>query len=170
MNKKKLLSVAILLSLALSGMAQALQLKLSNVTVKKAMTELKQKSGYSFVYEKNDVNTKKIISVDAASIEQAIEQILKGQDASYEIKGKNIIISKKEIANPSTQDLKKIHTKGRILDDNGEPVIGASIYEKNTKRGTVSDYDGNFELETSENATYFLPYSICLFQICRRRK
>ena len=75
MNKKKLLSVAILLSLALSGMAQALQLKLSNVTVKKAMTELKQKSGYSFVYEKNDVNTKKIISVDAASIEQAIEQI-----------------------------------------------------------------------------------------------
>lgn len=158
MNKKKLLSVAILLSLALSGMAQALQLKLSNVTVKKAMTELKQKSGYSFVYEKNDVNTKKIISVDAASIEQAIEQILKGQDASYEIKGKNIIISKKEIANPSTQDLKKIHTKGRILDDNGEPVIGASIYEKNTKRGTVSDYDGNFELETSENATLEITY------------
>ena len=55
MNNKKLLSMAFLLSVTLSSMAQALQLKLNNVTVKKAMTELKQKSDYSFVYEKNDI-------------------------------------------------------------------------------------------------------------------
>ena len=56
MNKKKLMTMVMALTVSLSAMAQSLQLKLDNVTVKKAMTELKQKSGYSFVYEAADID------------------------------------------------------------------------------------------------------------------
>lgn len=34
---------------------------------------------------------------------------------------------------------------GVVYDDLGEPVIGASIIEKGTTNGTVTDLDGNFE-------------------------
>lgn len=36
---------------------------------------------------------------------------------------------------------------GKVLDENGEPVIGASIIVKGTTVGTVTDFDGNFTLD-----------------------
>ena len=72
-----------MLTVGFSCWAQNLQLKLNNVTVKKAMTELKQKSGYSFVYETSDVDTNKKVSVNAENAKDAIAQILQGQNVTY---------------------------------------------------------------------------------------
>ena len=38
---------------------------------------------------------------------------------------------------------------GKIIDENGQPLPGASIIEKGTLNGTQSDFDGNFSLSTS---------------------
>lgn len=95
-RKKGLLVGAFLLCMNLSALAQSLQMQLKGVTVEKAMTELRQKSGYSFVFESADVNTAKVVSVNAKDVKQAVEQILRGQSVSYEIKGKNIVVSKKQ--------------------------------------------------------------------------
>ena len=35
---------------------------------------------------------------------------------------------------------------GKVLDENGEPVIGASIKVTGTTTGTITDFDGNFTL------------------------
>ena len=40
---------------------------------------------------------------------------------------------------------------GVVLDSKGEPVIGASIQAKGTTQGTISDYDGKFEMEVPES-------------------
>jgi len=37
--------------------------------------------------------------------------------------------------------------KGKILDENGEPIIGASVLEKGTQNGAISDVKGDFTLE-----------------------
>jgi len=37
--------------------------------------------------------------------------------------------------------------KGKIVDENGEPIIGASVLEKGTQNGAISDVDGKFTLE-----------------------
>ena len=47
---------------------------------------------------------------------------------------------------------------GVILDENGEPVIGASILEKGTTNGTITDFDGNFMLDVAEGATLEISY------------
>ncbi len=39
---------------------------------------------------------------------------------------------------------------GHVVDENGEPVIGASVVVKGTTIGTVTDFDGNFVLEVPE--------------------
>ncbi|MBQ4377273.1 MAG: carboxypeptidase-like regulatory domain-containing protein, partial [Bacteroidales bacterium] len=41
---------------------------------------------------------------------------------------------------------------GRVVDEKGEPVIGASIVEVGTTRGTSTDVDGNFSLRAGTNA------------------
>ena len=83
-----------LLCLNFGVYAQSISLKMNNVSVKKAMTELQEKSGYSFVYIAGDVDTDKTVSIHASELEEAVSQILKGQNVSYEIQGKNIVIKK----------------------------------------------------------------------------
>ncbi len=40
---------------------------------------------------------------------------------------------------------------GQVLDENGEPVIGASVLVKGTTVGTITDFDGKFSLEVPSN-------------------
>ena len=141
-----------MLTVGVCSWAQSIQLKLNNVTVKKAMTELKQKSGYSFVYETSDVDTNKKVSVDAENAKDAIAQILKGQNVTYEIQGKNVVIQRKNANNSKANQGKKRTVKGTVKDNNGEPVIGATIMESGTKNGTVTDADGNFTLEIAPDS------------------
>ncbi len=48
--------------------------------------------------------------------------------------------------------------KGTVVDENGEPVIGASIVEIGTTRGTVTDVDGTFSLRANKNARIQISY------------
>ena len=43
---------------------------------------------------------------------------------------------------------------GQVLDENGEPVIGASVVVKGTTIGTVTDFDGNFTLDVPSNGKH----------------
>jgi len=70
-NKRKaILLVGALLCLNLNIFSQNIPLKMNKVSVKKAMTELKEKSGYSFVYIAGDLDTKKIVDIDAEQLQE----------------------------------------------------------------------------------------------------
>lgn len=42
---------------------------------------------------------------------------------------------------------------GTVVDDKGQPVIGASILEKGTNKGTITDFDGNYAITVKEGTT-----------------
>ena len=73
--------------LPLSVHAQQVTLHLQDVTVRKAFRELEVKGNVSLVYEKNDVDlTRKVtVKVDNQPISKALDQILKGQELIYKI-------------------------------------------------------------------------------------
>ena len=52
----------------------------------------------------------------------------------------------------------KIEVSGTVVDPNGETIIGASIMEKGTTNGTVTDFDGNFKLTTASGAKIVVSY------------
>ena len=52
-----------------------------------------------------------------------------------------------------------INVKGKVIDaDGSEPMIGVSILVKGTATGTVTDFDGNFELTVPDKAVLQLSY------------
>ena len=59
----------------------------------------------------------------------------------------------------SVQNVQQKQTvSGVVKDATGEPVIGASIVEKGTTNGTITDFDGNFSLEVSKGATLVISF------------
>ena len=153
-RKKAILMVVALFCLNIAILAQAVSLKMNNVSVKEAMTQLKNKSGYSFVYKVGDLDTRKIVSVKAKQLNEAIDQILYGQEVVYEVKGKNIIVQKGQARQNTSKDTKKRKVTGTVSDANGEPIIK----EKGTTNGTASDLDAKFSLEVSPGAVLEVSY------------
>lgn len=49
--------------------------------------------------------------------------------------------------------------QGTITDNTGETLIGATILEKGSNNGTVSDFNGNFEISVSSDATLMISYT-----------
>ena len=47
---------------------------------------------------------------------------------------------------------------GTVTDDAGEPIIGASVVEKGTTNGTITDLDGNFQLSVENGKTLVVSY------------
>lgn len=53
----------------------------------------------------------------------------------------------------------QITVSGNVSDENGEPVIGATVMEALTTNGVVSDLDGNFKIQVkNENSTLKISY------------
>ena len=48
--------------------------------------------------------------------------------------------------------------KGQIVDAEGEPIVGATVVELGTTRGTVTDIDGNFTINSHANAKLRITY------------
>ncbi|NDV57429.1 TonB-dependent receptor [Bacteroides sp. 519] len=51
-----------------------------------------------------------------------------------------------------------VTVKGQVADTAGEPIIGASIKENGTTNGTITNFDGNFELQVNEGALLTISY------------
>ncbi len=47
---------------------------------------------------------------------------------------------------------------GTVVDPLGEPIIGATVMEKGTSNGTVTDFDGNFKLKVAAGKTLTFSY------------
>ena len=154
---KAMLVASAALCLNLSVFSQNITLKTGNVTIKEAMEQLKKSSGYSFVFSSVDVDTQKRVSVSVqnASIEEAVKQILKGQnELSYEIKGRKVVIQRSFASSKALRQ----QVKGKVLDEKGEPIIGATVTEEGTSNGTITDYDGMFTLEASKDGILTISY------------
>ena len=49
--------------------------------------------------------------------------------------------------------------KGTVIDENGEPVIGATVADmSNTKNATITDFDGNFVINVKSGQTITISY------------
>jgi TonB-linked SusC/RagA family outer membrane protein len=54
---------------------------------------------------------------------------------------------------PANLSAQTIKVAGKVIDASGETVIGASVVEKGTKNGAVTDFSGNFSLNVSAKGT-----------------
>jgi TonB-linked SusC/RagA family outer membrane protein len=58
----------------------------------------------------------------------------------------------------SVEQAQTIKVSGQVVDQDGEPLIGATVRVKGAQTGSVTDLDGNFQLDAPANATLVVSY------------
>lgn len=162
---KAILIASALFCFNLMGYSQRITLRMNNVTVKQAMMGVTKASGYTFIFSSKDINSTYRVTVAADNMElgDVIRQILKGQSGiEYEIQGKKIVLSRRNRRESAsgTQSLRTeslrvpqsdyvMKITGTVVDEKGDPMIGATVMESGSKKGTITDFNGKFTLNIS---------------------
>lgn len=131
--------------------AKTLTINAEKETLKSVLSAIESKSDYVFIYPSSlDLNRKMNIKVTNGSIQDIMNQVVAGTNLTYSVSGKNIYIQEKTANSAnSVREVKQvgnIPVKGKIVDVNGDPLVGATVLIKGTTEGTTADFNGNFQI------------------------
>jgi TonB-linked SusC/RagA family outer membrane protein len=134
--------------------SQELSFSYRNVELQTVFKEISRQTGYTFVYTESLIFKAKKISITAIKtpLEDVLKECLKNQGLSFTILNKLIIIKEQEVVIAKERDLTLAPpppVTGRVTNEAGEPVAGATVTIKNSGRSTVTDSKGVFTLEAS---------------------
>jgi len=146
-----------------STYAQKITLSEKNASLKEIFLALEAQSGYYIVYNTPMLKDAKRINikVNEVSLEQALNVLLEGQDFTYTIKDNTVVIKRKEktLLDVIRGFFKAVQVKGRVLDENANPLPGASIRIKNGNRAVMTNEKGQFEFpDVDENAVLVISF------------
>lgn len=141
----------------LHSQSSSLSLNMRNATIEEVLNKIEANTEFYFLYNSKLINVDKKVNIqlDEDDIHTVLKTIFAQTDVIYKIEGNQIILNKKEYASVPQQNGK---IQGTIVDEKGEPVIGASISVAGTTQGTVSDIDGRFSLDAASNAMLQVSY------------
>ncbi|MDE6987410.1 MAG: carboxypeptidase-like regulatory domain-containing protein, partial [Bacteroides acidifaciens] len=126
--------------------------ELKDTSIKDVLSLIEKKSQYIFLYYETaiDVSKKVTLKVRDKSISELLDILFAGSSIHYEIKNRQIILSK--ASEVSQQVIKEKKITGHVRDKNGEAIIGGNILVKGSSIGTITDMDGAYSLKVPENA------------------
>lgn len=159
--KKRILNLILLFlfagTLCLQASINELQsakisIEANNETLKNVFSQIEKKSGYAIVYEKSVVDPSKKISINAKneSVDKILDIVLAQSGNEYTFINSQIVITKAETKKVSKPQQSTKNLTGSVIDENRDPVIGASVTIPNTNIGTVTDFNGRFQLSIPE--------------------
>jgi TonB-linked SusC/RagA family outer membrane protein len=143
---------ALLITLLFAVSAKAagpeyISLRLRNVTLIKALQEVKKQSDVKFIYSDKELQRARPVTVERAniSVEKALSLIFRNQPFTYSLSGKDIYVIKPLSRSTKRKDAKVL--TGKIVDSQtGDPLIGATVYDSKSRAGGITGADGTFSI------------------------
>ena len=130
--------------------------KAERIPLTDLFSQIEKQSEFLFFYVDEEVKNIKVnVKATNQQIDKVLAQALSGTDLTYTINDRNINIVRKAYAYQQRQT-KRI--TGKVIDDNGEPIIGANIVEKGTTNGSITDIEGSFDISVASDATLSISY------------
>lgn len=153
----------ILLLVSGSVCAQNITITLINAPLEKVFKEIKKQSGYNFVYTRDQI--KKAVPVSIKVRDEPLKTVLdicfRDQPLAYITDGKHVIVKDKTERQSapmlnSSPLIKAINISGKVVNENGNPLEGASVIAKMAKKGVSTDFKGEFILQGIPESDYLL--------------
>ncbi|HUC82348.1 MAG TPA: SusC/RagA family TonB-linked outer membrane protein [Flavisolibacter sp.] len=158
-----LLTAIACLQSSAKGFAQNITINFTGAPLEEVFKELKQKTGYSFVYTRAQLVGTLPVTCKAKDVvlKEALNLCFRNQPLSFVIEDRYIIVQTKTA---TTQSLARqpvgIGISGRVINENGEGVAGATIAVKNSNNATSTDNRGEFSLKDVDEEAVLLITSV----------
>lgn len=149
------------------GFAQKINLSKSNASLKSILREIEAQSDYNFLYIDNVLKNAKPVSIRVkdTDILVVLKEVFKNQPLIYEIDNKSVVLKLKqksfleEAKSIFADAFSTIDVRGRVLDENNKPLVGAVVKVKGTKKTTLTDNNGEFTLKgVDDNAILIISF------------
>ena len=140
---------------------KGITLNVQNETAENVFNQLSIQTGLKFFYDQEIVNSAPRITlkVSNASLQDVLERITLQTKLYFNRDNHTISVGKQKTGQGTSKGIKLRNIKGRVVDQDGEPIIGASVLVKGTTNGVITDMDGNYNLiDVPENALLAFSY------------
>lgn len=148
-------------------------LNLQNEEVRRFIRQVEEQTNYTFVYRNSVLNPKAKVTLVCKNwpLEKALSEVFTPFGIQYSFNNNTIVLHQKKDkgANSKQKNVKLVNEEeqtmpgmnkisGLVREADGTPIMGASIFVKGTKIGTVTNTRGEFTLDVPVNSTVSVSY------------
>jgi TonB-linked SusC/RagA family outer membrane protein len=158
------LMTAIFLNVCAKGVSQELSFKGTNVPLTRVFSVIKKQTGYVVFYDNNLLKKAGLITLDLknVTVEELLAASLMYQDLDFVIIDKTILLKKKalpQVVNSTEIEAPPFEVTGRIVNEEGDPLVGVTVMMKGTQFAVVTNDKGIFTIEDAgENRSLIISY------------
>ncbi|PST81831.1 SusC/RagA family TonB-linked outer membrane protein [Pedobacter yulinensis] len=136
------LLIASFLHVSAKSYSQTLTLQ-KEVTLERLFREIHKQCGFDVVCDAALLQGAKPVQVNfrQENLETVLQQVLAGQQLSYTIKDRVIVIRR------APQPARQLRVTGRVSNERGEPMSGVNVLHRESKRAVTSGENGTFSIE-----------------------
>ncbi len=137
--------------------------KIENATLVQVIKELQKQVDFQFLFNKKEV--KDVVNINLnlenATIKTVLTEALKNYELGFEVVDGAIVItpapktksSQKKLTNESLLSI-----TGLVKDEDGEPLLGATVLIKGTMKGTTTDANGRYAIKVPKGTVLIFSF------------
>lgn len=141
-----------------------LNIDLNGSKIQEAFNKIENATEFTFSYKRNAIGNKRIQGFNSGetSLADLLLEIGKATNLKFRRVNETIHVSRSTDDNVKVLEydgtLADVDISGKVTDENGEGLPGASVIEKGTTNGTTTDLNGLYKLNLPENATIVVSF------------
>lgn len=145
---------------------QNITLTNKDAKLEKVLSEIEKQSGYTFWYKTDIVKQSYKVSLDVKnlSLENTLELCFKNLPISYNIVQKTIVLTPKTATGVKMVQVAPITVSGKVVDEHGDPLPGATVKVKGTNTITSTNVNGDFKITVADKSAVlvvsFIGYNV----------
>lgn len=166
----KFIAISLFLGIGLSNASvysqnAVLSLNLQNKTMEEVLSEIERHSEYVFFYQEGALDNVRRVNIDVKDkvITEILDELFLTTGNTYKISDRQVFISatqnKPDVSVSVQSTVERVYKiTGRITDSGGKSLVGVTVTQKGTTRGTATDANGNYEISVPVNAVLSFSY------------
>ena len=146
-------------------------ISMKNATLETILAEMNRQAGLDYGFQSNgsvDKNRRFTLEVKDVTVEEALTTLLKDSPYTYVLERNRAVIIMRE-----KKPVELVTVTGRVVDEKGNPIPGATVLIQGTTQGVATDTDGNYTINmrpTDALRVSFIGYKTEVIEVKGKKK
>ncbi|MFO7824621.1 MAG: carboxypeptidase-like regulatory domain-containing protein, partial [Cyclobacterium sp.] len=144
-------------------------LRANNQKLVRVLSHLEKQTDFMFAYNQEVARDDSRVTLDmTADLKTILQKLTEQVDFDFKRVNENIFVTRHKgietnaltdyLSNNELPEEEWVEISGTVVDENGQPIPGATILVEGTNKGTVTDIDGNFSIDADEGEVILVSF------------